>query len=827
MASINGLMGRGSSSIYGNKNIISGLASGMDTESMIENAVSGYKLKLSMLQQQRTKIEWQQTAYRSIIDKMVAFSRKYTSYDSGTNLLSSNFFNSAVKVISQGANADKVSASGHTSSDIQINSVQQLATSAKYSVDAGNMSPSNVGDSSFDIKEKTDKGTLKGTLTLKYGGQKVDIAFDDTMIFKDRDGKSAADLMAEEINKQLGDKEITLDGGKTVKASDRIEVKVENGVIKFTEKGTASNGVSIDSASGNLKEKLGLELKDDKKTEEFTFPTDKPLFETTTMVERLHDKGFTITLDGTTKTIYGPDAKELGDSWDASTYIEKLQSKIDEAFGKGKLTVSNVSDKKSDGKSIQLKFEATNKSSKFSVTSSVGKEIGMEFGITSFANTSKNLGSLLPKGDWDSWRIQVNESDVTPDAKDAAIGVDKDGNKVKKGTDDKWYRVDDNGNELCDFQINGKSVGTFSKDSTLGDVMRAINSSENSDVTVAYSEFTGKFTFTAKQSGADGKIDIAAGGLAAAMFGECNSSTATTDTGYTKGQNAKFTVTVNGEASTEVVEKSSNSFSIDGLNITLKGTFDDKSEPVTFKKESDPDKVINVVKELVADYNAMAEEIKKAYSTIPLKQTNGKPYEPLTDKDLEGMSESAIKAYEEKAKTGLLFADRDLNNLYDGLQQALGVLGVSGNDVNKIGLTTSFKDGITTISLDETKLRAALEQDPDKVKDIFTRSTANGASSDGLMQSLKTQLDKYAGTMGAVKGVLIEKAGSTSAPTSVFNNALQKKLDALEKETSRWQKKLSSQVDYYNKKFTHLEMLVAEMNNQSSALMGLMGGGGF
>ena len=48
---------------------------------------------------------------------------------------------------------------------------------------------------------------------------------------------------------------------------------------------------------------------------------------------------------------------------------------------------------------------------------------------------------------------------------------------------------------------------------------------------------------------------------------------------------------------------------------------------------------------------------------------------PLTDDDMADMSESAIKAYEEKAKTGILFADRDLASLYDGMTRALGVLG--------------------------------------------------------------------------------------------------------------------------------------------------------
>ena len=38
MASVNSVS-RSSSSIYGNRNVISGLASGMDTESMIDNVI--------------------------------------------------------------------------------------------------------------------------------------------------------------------------------------------------------------------------------------------------------------------------------------------------------------------------------------------------------------------------------------------------------------------------------------------------------------------------------------------------------------------------------------------------------------------------------------------------------------------------------------------------------------------------------------------------------------------------------------------------------------------------------------------------------------------
>lgn len=45
MASVSSV-GSSSSSIYGTRNVISGLASGIDTETLIENAVSGYQLKI-------------------------------------------------------------------------------------------------------------------------------------------------------------------------------------------------------------------------------------------------------------------------------------------------------------------------------------------------------------------------------------------------------------------------------------------------------------------------------------------------------------------------------------------------------------------------------------------------------------------------------------------------------------------------------------------------------------------------------------------------------------------------------------------------------------
>ena len=157
MASISSLMSSGSSSsIYGsrNSNIISGLASGMDTEAMIEGMVQGYQQKITQLGQDRTMLQWQQSAYQSISDKLVEFSRKYMSYNSpATNLFSASFFNNAILTSANGTYADLVSATGKSSSTIVLNSVAQLAEAARYTHDASGLG--TVGKGQPEAGRKT------------------------------------------------------------------------------------------------------------------------------------------------------------------------------------------------------------------------------------------------------------------------------------------------------------------------------------------------------------------------------------------------------------------------------------------------------------------------------------------------------------------------------------------------------------------------------------------------------------------------------------------------------------------------------------------------
>lgn len=812
-----------SSSIYGNRNVISGLASGMDTESMIENAVSGYKTKISTLQQKRTKVEWQQEVYRSIIGKMSSFSDKYTSYASSTNLLSSGFFNQAVKVTATGKYADMVSASGKTSSSVQILGVKQLARAATYTVSGigGSKSadkPEFTG-STVDLTEKKELSNVSGSLTIKYGG---DRSF--TIDFGELDIYENADKLAEAIRSKLGEQTMTLSDGTSVKASEKIDVKVnDEGNIEFSEKGGAGNAVTISGATGKIKETLGI---DPSKNESTLHTKDAALSnKDATLGDYLSGKELALTLDGVTKKIKLPEYKNDKD------YITDLQTEINKAFGENKVKVNAA-----DGNGFALKFSTTQAGSTLSVSGDAAKALGLDKAAT-YVNTSKTLGELLgDKADvWNAFDKVEAEGDVKPVNKKDGTGVDyytdSKGNRVKSEDGGKtYYRVDDKGEFLREFKINGKLVGAFNKDTALETVLTSINGNADAGVKVNYSKTTNQFQFTTRETGASSQI-VMGDGLANALFGgteEVDKDTGEkkkTGVSYTAGLDAIFSMKVNGQPLNDI-SRSSNTFDVDGMSVSLKGTFTaTEADAVSFTSSSDADKIVDAIKSMVEDYNAMVTEIKNAYSTMPQQKSNGKYYEPLTEEDKADMSESSIKAYEEKAKQGLLFADRDLSALYTQLTSAISMSGKDGADLKAIGITSNYSNGLTTLSLNEEKLRAALETDPDKVRDVFSKSVASGSSSNGLMQALKSPLDMYSKTQGT-KGILVQKAGSTLAPSTLYKNTLQNKLDDIDTQIEKWQDKMADQVDRYTSKFTALEKLISQMNSQSSALASFLGSNG-
>ena len=833
-----------SSSIYGSRssNIISGLASGMDTESMIEGMVSGIKTKIDTQKQKQQILLWQQEAYR-ISDQLVQISNKYTSYTSSTNLMSSAFFQPSI-ITSLGKNADMISASGRTTSDIQISKVENLAKTETVSFNGLNGVSNKSGieaDNAVDLKGEVNVSNLAGQqLSFEYGNKTFTITFDS-----DREYNSLNDV-ADEINKQLGNASISLSDGTSIKMNSKIKAEVSgnNLEFRFVDGAKETNTLELKSDSSQsalnaLHLSAGTTMSGTGKITSSAEITKDDLFSKKSTADVLAGATMNVTYNGTRAKIKMPEkgTDEYNEIFVNSTSKEDaaqkmqayLQTQFDQAFGYNRVHVSGV---QSDG-TFKPTFElvSAGEGDTLSINSGtlnvIGKGgiFGIDRGASNRVNTSKTLGELYGLDETSTGFTGLN-------AVQNEDGSDK---------------LDENGNKLYALEINGVKIGEYSVDTTLGTIMNDINKNEKAGVKVSYSTTSNQFVFTSTHGGSGGRIEIGNDGanLAAKLFGAVEydgqgniakvrgqdvANHQGKDFSVIQGQDARMEAYVNGVKTT--LTSGTNTFDIDGFKVTANGTFEatNASERVTFDKKVDADKIVDAVKSFVEDYNKVLAEINKQYSTQPDHKNT---YKPLTDDQKADMTEKQIEEYEAKAKQGLLFGDNDLGNLSNALRF---VFSNSNLDAIGVSVSTSYSDR-GRITLDETKLRSALASDPDAVAEAFTApleqkqvtnsdgstSWVDDTSSGGAISRLKVRLDKYAATTGATKGILIEKAGSQYSPTALLQNMMQDRIDSYDDVIDTLTDRLNDKIDFYTSKFSKLETLIAQMNSQSSYLSSLGG----
>ena len=830
MASISSLSS--GSSIYGSRssNIISGLASGMDTESMIEGMVQGIKSKIDKQKQQQTILGWQQEAYRSISDQLVSLSTKYTSYTSSTNLMSTDFFKPSI-ITSIGKYASSISASGSTSSNIEIFSASKAQTE---SISFEGLNGLNIGDGNIieglgegiNIKDGTSEkqvSSFEGKyITVEYYNETYTINLPSdpsTLGTNPETGKNysydSAEDVAAVINKQLS--EISV--GENNKLSDFVKVNVDNkgtaddtsdDLVEFSLQGGATGKFEITGGSSEALEGLGLKKGDSISKAGETLNVDKF---STTVNKKIDDIiiGSTITLDynGESKVIAFPNKEEyekIKNSQDPNeAFTEFLQSKIDKAFGYGRIKVTNTLEGDANGL-FNLGFEVTNDTDSLSITSGtpgiVGSSsiFGFDYGTTNRINTNKTLDEL-----------GVNFNGLTT-----------------------------NGDGKYVLNINGVEVGEYTKDTKLSTIIYDINNSD-AGVKVSYSSTTNQFVFTATNGGSGGRIEMeeqnkdGSSNLAAAIFGSVkyeNDGSVTingqnsSSSGYpnnvsvVRGEDASITAVINGVEKT--LKSSTNSFNIDGLSITVNSEFEIKKtgdkfdeSGVTFNQSVDTDKIVDAIKTFVEEYNKMLADLGTAYTTQP----DG-DYTALTDDQKAEMTEKQIEEYEKKAKEGILFADSDLKSLASDLRFLFSDIGME-----EIGITTSTEASDRgKLSIDENKLKAAIEGNLEAVKEAFTQPLDENGTTGGAMPKLKEVLDKYAATTGAVKGILIEKAGSQFSPVALLNNQIKTEMEDIDEVIDKLTDQLNDKIDFYTSKFSKLEVLISQMNSQSSYLSSMSGG---
>lgn len=785
-----------------------GLASGIDRDALIGQMTARTTSKITAKKQAMTKLEWKRDAYRSISNKIIDLQDNYLSYSATKSLKNSDFFaKNQVSVQGDPDYTKYISATGNadTASRVSVLGVNKLATSATL-ISGEKKTDSAItlgGISESDFKNKEVKtSNLSGT-KLTFGTYSItDKQFTTEATFtfptsyeKKLDGgktetvtidyTASSDKIVEQLNEALDSQgflgkdgksgiKFTLNGDKIqISQTPSITDKGKSCVIRETSSALKSLGFN----SGNMKQDdidNGISL------DEFNGHTSS--LEAAAITKQplsgyLKGKSISVSYGGQTKNIELIGDKE--EIKDFEAFKDSLQKKLDKAFGSGKVTVGKGKDSKGS-----LTFTATDNKQTLQISAG-SKELQNALGITSTQSNKISTGSSL----WE--------------------------NRDKLGLG-KYNTKEELNDALKNFTVNGAKIDNITADTTVDGLLTAINNNKDAGVTATYLGSENKFVLSSNEKGKGREISLGADpkdttDAANLIFGGVSQD----------GTDGEMSILYNGVKTT--ITSSSNTFSIDGLDIRATNTFNTGSATaeggVSFTASADTEKVTETVKKFIEAYNAMIDEVRTQATTKP--DSN---YKPLTDDQKNEMNETSIKNWEDKAKEGILYnssALKDLDNATQGIFSSMMMNGVSYDDLEKIGI--SFSDDYTAggkIVFDEEKFKTAMDSDPEKVSDLFTGTHGIVNTIDS---TLSTYATRYASKNGNSYGVLIEEAGSEKLSLTLTNNSIYKELKDMQETITNLQSQLSTEQDRYISQFTQMERLINQMNSQSSYLSQLGG----
>jgi flagellar hook-associated protein 2 len=417
--------------------------------------------------------------------------------------------------------------------------------------------------------------------------------------------------------------------------------------------------------------------------------------------------------------------------------------------------------------------------------------------------------------------------------------------------------------------INGTDINVSLDGSmSVDDIIAAVNGSA-ANVTMSYTN--GRFEIKSNDANKDltitgtgaGESILHFAGLASVSINAPDDGSRTVRTGrdaiiYFDG--------TSGSGDGVRIKQSSNVFEVEGLRIDISNaigatfeadgtTVKEAGQSFRIGTERNVDAAIDMIREFVNQYNDLIRYINAMHSTQRPRTGNshkGNLFEPLTDEQRQAMSEKEVEQWDEKAKTGLLHNDRDIKRLHSQLRSLMMepvnlAFDKDGKVTDKIYL---FEIGIQTVGLggsatdrlngvleiDESRLRAALEADPERVQKLFARNHLEaGATMAGtnLAQAqenvphlgLGFRLDEFMnGFANSLDSPLRLRAGGNTG-LDVSENTMSRQIRDYNTRIEAMQKYLIRRENHYYAMFARMEQAMSKSNAQMDSLLSFASGG--
>lgn len=743
---------------------LSGLISGMDTDAMITELVSAYSMKKDKYVKAQTKLEWKQDAWKDLNTKIYGFYSKSLS-----SMRFSNAFNK--KVAKASSDKANVTASADAVIGTQSLKINQLAKSG-YLTGAVlkniNDGSKIKGDTKLEELGITDESSFD--ITVEGKTTSININKDTTMnqlVVKLKDAGVSVNFDEGNQRMFVSAKKSGLEGDfkLTANSSQGIEALKSLGLYSTTDTEMAAyNAIAngdvdaITQAAYDKQKKAYTTVEEQKELLEKQLEADKDnVKEYASQTEKLYNK-----------LMY---AQMSADDRNAS--YEELKTRQEEL--KAKDASSLTEEEKAELEYVNSKIETIKE-----VDTAIGSATLTEEDIQKYIDTVAEEADKASDGLAElNNRITKNQSilDGTADADVYGYSdiegyvaslnsqIDDDNEKLKEKLKNFYTEQRDTAQDMVDMY----------------DVVQNYSSIQNptAEQTAAYND-----ALAALGMDANGAVRIV-------------------------GVDAS--ITLNGADYTS----NTNSFSINGLTVQATAVTE-PGEEITITTDQDTQGIYDMVKNFFKEYNTLINEMDSLFNA-----SSSKGYEPLTDEEKEGMSESEIEKWEKKIKDSLLRRDDTLDSVATAMKSAMNAtFKINGKDYS----LSSF--GIRTLgyfaSADNEKSAYHIDGDND--------DAATSGNADKLMKAIASD----AGTVAEFFNKLSEnlytqlsnkmKSSSVSSAYTVYNDKkMQREYDEYDDIIEKWEEKIERYEEKYVKQFSAMESALARLNSQQSQLGSMLG----
>jgi flagellar hook-associated protein 2 len=258
-----------------------------------------------------------------------------------------------------------------------------------------------------------------------------------------------------------------------------------------------------------------------------------------------------------------------------------------------------------------------------------------------------------------------------------------------------------------------------------------------------------------------------------------------------------------------------NRYTLNGMTFTFQDvTGTDANDNINFATltvTNDVDAAVENITNFVDKYNELVETLNSLQNEPVYRD-----YPPLTDAQMEEMSDRQIEMWEEKARSGLLRREPILSSALTQYRSTWSM--TVDNDgafrmLSEIGITTTedYLDG-GKLEIDEDTLRKRLEEDAASVQQLLF--SGSEGSEPGLLNRLEGSLEH---TIDRIN----QRAGRGSYTSQMYTMGRQ--LEQMEERIAAFEDRLQQTEDRYWRQFSAMERAISMMNNQSAMLMSFGG----